>query len=126
MLRVFRKLDEQKAQAIMGEYVLVFFLIVGMITAMTVFFKRAVQARYYDARQAMGTIIVERTNGQGVTGRYYTEYEPYYVNASSYSYHDALDKSTLDVGGSSGIFTRDTDEYTQVKTNSTTASPRNK
>ena len=43
----------RKGQAIMGEYMLVIFVAVGTIVAMTVYFKRAWQARVFDARNYM-------------------------------------------------------------------------
>ena len=121
---MLKKLDEQKAQAIMGEYVLVFFVIVGMVTAMTVFFKRAIQARYYDARQAMGTIITERTKGQGVNGNIYTSYEPYYVKTAAHVYRDDRSTQTLEGRGSSDIFTKETDQFMQIDVKSNTAAPK--
>ena len=123
MLRIPKKIKARKAQAIMSEYVLIFFIIIGMITAMTVFFKRAVQARYYDARRAMFNIVAERVKGN-YNGAVYPIYEPYYVNAQSYTYRDDWTKQTLDAGGSSGIYTKDIGEYIQMKSNSQTAAPK--
>src|SRR3989338_9576767 len=71
-----------KAQAVMGEYVLVFFLAIGMATAMTIYFKRGVQARIFDARNAMLNIVVNRTAGY-YTGNIQIGYEPYYGNTVS-------------------------------------------
>ena len=43
-------LGNSVGQAVMGEYVVVIFLVIAAVSAMTIFFKRAVQARIHDAK----------------------------------------------------------------------------
>ena len=53
-----------------------------MVTAMTIYFKRGVQARIHDARNAMLNIVVNRTAGY-YTGNIQIGYEPYYASTES-------------------------------------------
>ena len=118
-------LKTRRAQAVMGEYVVVIFLVITVIGAMTIFFKRAVQARIHDARDYMVGEVRERTRGQ-YNGDLYFEYEPYYVNTSvPQIVRDARYNKALSQGGTSGIFVMGTDERTDVPASiSITAPPR--
>lgn len=107
----------------MGEYVLVFFIVVGLISAFTIYFKRAVQARMFDARNTMLNIVLNRTQG------YYTdsvqlEYEPYYGNTVSMVIRSEDTKINLQPGLRTGIFIKTLNEITAVQTQSETAPPR--
>ena len=112
-----------KAQAVMGEYVLVFFLAIGMATAMTIYFKRGVQARIHDARDAMLNIVVNRTAGY-YTGNIQIGYEPYYGNTVSTVVRRENTTTNLLPGATTGIFRKTFDEVTAVETFSETAPPR--
>lgn len=120
---MFKYLKTNKAQAVMGEYVLVFFVVVGLVTAMTVYFKRAVQARVFDARNAMFNIVLNRTAGY-YTGNLYGEYEPYYASTESTVVRSADTTTGLLPGGTTGIFQKTFDEVTAVQTHSETAPPK--
>ena len=110
----------------MLEYGLLFFLVVGMITTMTIYFKRSMQARIRDARVYMFKSVQNRTAGY-YSGNLYVEYEPYYANTTS----------TVDRGGSenvylvptpglsSGIFRKVFSDTIIVNTRSETAPPVN-
>lgn len=108
----------------MGEYVLVFLLVMGMITAMTVYFKRAVQARIYDARKSMMRTVAN------LAGDYYNnvflqrEYEPYYGNTVSTVIRQESTTTNLLPGATTGIFRKTVNEITAVQTESQTAAPR--
>lgn len=114
----------------MGEYVLLFFLAVGVITAMTVYFKRAVQARIFDARNTMLNTVVLRAGSSG----YYTVdelksnvligYEPYYGNTVARTTYNVDETINLTAGGSTGVFRKDIDNWTNSVVNSETAPPR--
>ena len=65
---MLRYLKTNKAQAVIGEYVLVFFLAIGMVTAMTIYFKRAVQARIHGARDVMLDIFRKTLDGITAVG----------------------------------------------------------
>ena len=107
-------LGSSTGQAVMGEYVVVIFLVVAVIGAMTIFFKRAVQARIHDARDYMEKEVRERTQGE-FDGNLYLEYEPYYVNTYvPQIVREAVYNKTLSQGASSGVFVMGIDEKTDV------------
>lgn len=56
------------------QYALTFFLIVGVVGAMTFYFKRALQGRIRDA-----TVYMTHTVRNVYTGNVYVQYEPYYI-----------------------------------------------
>src|SRR3990167_9033389 len=112
-----------KAQAVMGEYVLVVFLAIGMATAMTIYFKRGVHARIHDARDAMLNIVVNRTAGY-YTGNIQIGYEPYYADTESAVARGGNTRIELLPGATTGIFRKTSDGITAVRTHSETAPPR--
>ena len=118
-----RYFKTNKAQAVMGEYVLVFFLAIGMVTAMTIYFRRAVQARIHDARDAMLNIVVNRTAGY-YTGNIQIGYEPYYGSTVSMVVRQENATTNLLPGATTGIFRKTSDAVTAVQTHSETAPPR--
>lgn len=120
---MLRYLKTNKAQAVMGEYVLVFFLVIGMVTAMTIYFKRAVQARIFDARNTMLNMVLNRTQGY-FTGNIQIGYEPYYANTLSTVVRQEDTTTNLLPGATTGIFRKKLDEVTAVQTTSTTAPPK--
>ena len=120
MLRYFKT---NKAQAVIGEYVLVFFLAIGMVTAMTIYFKRAVQARIHDARDAMLNIVINRSAGY-FSDDIQIEYEPYYGNTVSTVVRRENTTTNLLPGATTGIFRKTSDEVTAVQTRSETAPPK--
>ncbi len=123
MLRV---LSGKKGQATASEYVLMFFIGVTIAVAMTVYFKRAVQARIWDARNYM----IKEVHNAALAGNatFYTnmhiEYEPYYGQSNSVVKRTVNDKQTLRPGLSSGIFTQTFNEATEINTASGTAAPK--
>ena len=120
---MLRTLKNKNAQAVMGEYVLVIFLVMAVLTAMTVYFRRAVQARIHDARDYMVTEVRARTTGV-FNGNLYREYEPYYGNTSARVFRSTDYEARVLPGGSSGIFQKDYNETVSVQVNSETAPPR--
>lgn len=122
-------LKYKKAQTIMGEYLLIFFLIIGVATAMTIYFRRVVQARIRDARVTMIDIVRSRTNvlvngKPAYAGPLFYEYEPYYLNAITNSMRSDTLRDGLGSGGSSGIATQSLDEFRRAATRSDTAAPK--
>lgn len=102
---------------------LVFFLAVAMITGMTVYFKRALQARIRDARFYMLNEINARA-GTYYTGDLYYEYEPYYANTVSFVARTSKQQSNLLPGAASGNFIKTFDDITAVRAESETAPPK--
>jgi len=127
---MLRTINNIRAQAIMGEYVLVFFMVAAVMTAMTVFFKRAVQGRIRDARVGMELIIANHLEAEGYplywTGNMRTHYEPYYANSSSLISRDTRKETQLFAtpGFSSGLFLKIINEASSTKTLSNTAPPK--
>lgn len=107
----------------MGEYVLVFLLAIGMVTAMTVYFKRAIQARMFDARNTMLNMVLNRTQGY-YSGNIQIGYEPYYGNTVSIVARRQNATTNLLPGGTTGNFIKTIDETTAIQTQSETAAPR--
>ena len=120
---MLKNLSNRQAQAVMGEYVLVIFMVLAVIVAMTVYFKRAVQARLHDARDYMVNDVRQRTAGS-YDGELYLHYEPYYTNTIATVVRDASSTTRILPGASSGIFRKVIDETTSVQVNSETAPPR--
>lgn len=120
---MLKSLKNRKAQAVMGEYVVVIFLAVSVVTGMMFYFQRAIQARIRDAREYMVTEVRARTEGS-FEGNLYREYEPYYANTVAIVSRNMNDESRLLGGGSSGIFQKYYNETTSVSSNSETAPPR--
>ena len=118
-----RYLKDQMAQAVMGEYMVVIFLVLTMIVAMTIYFKRAVQARIHDARDYMVGEVRVRTQGE-FDGNLYKEYEPYYSNVAALVARDADYTTQILPGASSGIFQKIVNETTGVQAISQTAPPK--
>ena len=126
---MLKALKSKQAQTIMAEYVLVFFLIVGVATVMTIYFRRAVQARIRDARVTMLDMVRARTNvfvngSPAYSGPLFAEYEPYYTNSTSSIIHNDFSRSSLTAGGSSGIYTDKPNVYTKMSTFGNTAAPK--
>ncbi len=119
---MLRNLNNRRAQAVIGEYVLVIFMVLGVITAMTVYFKRAVQARHYDALHYMVNDVRQRTAGI-YNGELYLHYEPYYTNTVAIVERSAS-STTRVLSGGPGIYQKVIDESTSVQVNSETAPPR--
>lgn len=120
---MLKNLSNRQAQAVMGEYVLVIFMVLAVIVAMTVYFKRAIQARLHDARDYMVNDVRQRTVGS-YSGELYLHYEPYYTNTIATVARDASSTTLILPGASSGIFRKVIDETTSVQVNSETAPPR--
>ena len=120
MLRIVKN---NKAQAVIGEYVLVFFVAMGVITAMSTYFKRVVQARMYDSRNAMVRLAIEQSAGF-YNGNFFVHYEPYYTNTDSETYRSLVSTTSLSEGGSSGIYRKNYDDLSRIVTYSETKPPK--
>ncbi len=123
---MLRNLKNMKAQVMLGEYLLVFFLVVGMISAMTIYIRRTLQGRIRDARYRMVDMVKNRTGNLYTGTTIMRSYEPYYANTESdvvRSFRDTqlLFSSNL---GSSGLYQKDLNQATNMRTNSTTAAPK--
>jgi hypothetical protein len=121
---MFKLLTNKKAQSVMGEYVLTFFIVVSFMTAMTIYLKRALQSYVRGGKVEMGSIVSSRTMGR-YNGMTITEYEPYYLNSvavvdRSLSSSESLAPSP---GFSTGVFTKVFDESSTTQSKSETLPP---
>ena len=120
---MLKKLQENQAQTITNEYLLVFFLVITSITVMGIYFKRAVQARVRDARIHIVDEVLERTKGY-YKGNVYYFYEPYYLNSEALTDYQINTTGRLEDGASTGVFHKIFSEKRQVMQTSETAPPR--
>jgi len=122
---MFKNISNNRAQSVMGEYVLTFFLVVAFMTSMTLYLKRALQSYVREARLEMGDVIENRTFGF-YRGNIITQYEPYYINSAAsvdrrLSSSDGLLPSP---GFATGIYSKTFDESTTTQSRSETLPPQ--
>jgi|SRR3989339_908475 len=120
MLRIVKN---NRAQAVVGEYVIVFFIAIGVITAMSTYFQRVVQGRIYDARDAMVSLTRNQSAGY-FNGNIFFHYEPYYQNTDSETYRSLISRTSLVEGGTSGIYRVEYDDLSRITSTSVTKPPR--
>ena len=97
---MFSRFKKNRGQATLTEYMVMIFIVVGMMTAMSAFIKRALQGRIYDARNFGVDRIKGQTSGK-YNGPVYYAYEPYYANSSSVIDSKEVMTSKLFGGGAS-------------------------
>ena len=120
---MLKYLHNNRAQAVLGEYLLIFFIVAGMMTAMAIYFRRAIQARIYETRNDV-FITVNRFGSGYYVGNLALEYEPYYTNTlTSLSQFSFSETHILPVQNTSGIFRKNIDDTSVVRTTSQTAPP---
>ncbi len=73
-----------KGQAVLSEYVMIFFVVIAALVAMTTFVQRGFEARIHDARNFMINAVINSSvcdaNCLAATGGNISyEYEPYYL-----------------------------------------------
>ncbi len=129
---MFRQRHKRIGQ-ITGEYVLTLFIVVGAITALTVYVKRGLQGRIRDAGQATIQTIrdysyLDLGTPQGdivrtFNGILWKQYEPYYGNRLSQVHVLEDNVKQLLPGATSGIYRETLDERTMATTVSSQAPP---
>ncbi|MGE0267834.1 MAG: hypothetical protein AB7S78_05210 [Candidatus Omnitrophota bacterium] len=129
MLRILKnkKIISQKAQMISSEYVIVFFVAIAVISGMSAYFRRAIQARVRDAHNSMLNTVRTRVGTAYAGTNVYIQYEPYYTSSVS-DVVRTVDNISQDLPSyplSSGIFRKSLSETTSTGSVSTTASPVN-
>ena len=113
-----------KGQAVLSEYVMIFFVVIAAAVAMTTFVQRSFEARVHDARNFMLDSVVNNgacdANCMLATGAIGThipyEYEPYYAQMLS----DVGNNKQENTGATTGnaqvlgaIYTKSTNEATR-------------
>ena len=106
---------------VLGEYALTFFLVVGVLTAMSVYIRRVLQAKMFDARKYMINTVKSAPH----IGKIKLEYEPYYVATTSLTDESHQEELNVSGGGHTGIFRKSFDDVTSVQTNSLQLPPAN-
>lgn len=109
---------KNKGQAAMSEYVIVIFIAMGALVAMSTYVQRALQARIRGAEHYM---IRQTSNAHG---NLIYEYEPYYGNVLTSTARTQEDDTGLIDGGATGIFRKLTNQQVKANTFSEQAPPR--
>lgn len=109
-------LSNQRGQALIIQYALTFFVVVAFATAMTVYVRRALQARVHGAQNYVlaeaETVLVDPANN--LVGNLYKQYEPYYVKTSAKrSLQSEVEESMWPVG-KTGLYGKIGNETTTV------------
>lgn len=78
-------LQTKDGQMIASEYVIVLFVVVAMMTGMSLYFRRAIQGRIRDAHNAMFNIVKDRIGTAYAGNEVYLQYEPYFRDTDSTS-----------------------------------------
>mgnify|MGYP007077447480 CR=1 FL=1 len=122
---MLRTINNNRAQSVMGEYVLTFFLVVAFMTAMTLYLKRSLQGYVRDAKNQMGNVVENRAAGF-YTGPVYTEYEPYYTNSMAAVSRSLgqTDRLAPSPGFTTGIFSKTFNERTDSQIKSDVLPPK--
>ena len=113
------KLTDKKAQVMLSEYVTIVVVVIASITAMTVYFRRSLQARIHDAHVGMVKEVAARTNGI-YNGNIYYEYEPYYVETNV---DRSVDSTVIERHHEFGNYERVLDEKVTVQSESEQKAP---
>jgi hypothetical protein len=103
----------------MVEYLVIFFLVIGAIVAMTTFIQRTLQGRIRDGRNYM---IREAAKAHGNAIHY--EYEPYYGYTGSNVIRKTDDSTRLFEGGGTGIASKTLNQTVISNTISQQAPPK--
>lgn len=122
---MLRRLKNSQGQAV-AEYVLIIFVVFSAITGMGFYFRRFMQAKIKDAKDAMSDTVGTRAAGY-YTGTLYEQYEPYYVNTQAIVTQDAfmnVELLGLRQGRGKQIFRKWFNQVTAVTVNSTTLPPK--
>ena len=132
---IMANVNSQKGQTVLPEYVVVFFVVIVAMVAITVYIRRALQARQRDAKvymidmAAQGCAQADLNSGgsldcQGAAGinggRFIYDYEPYYSQAASNVDRGQAEQTALFVNS---IFHKWSVGQTQVNTASAQSPP---
>ena len=110
-----------------AEYVLVFFVVIAVISGMSAYFRRALQAKVRDAHYSMINTVRNKVGGAYTGTNVYVQYEPYYTNSTALVNRNINNEDRLIASYplSSGIFRKNKDERTATQATSITNPPIN-
>lgn len=130
---MLKNLNNQRAQVISSEYVLVLFLVVGVVAAMSIYFQRAIQARMRDAQSTMAHVANDTVRDYYYEGNrvfldedfaLWYQYEPYYLNTESDVSRESSSTQRIFPAAYGGQESwQDTTAKTSAQTQSRTAPP---
>jgi len=118
-----------KGQAVLAEYVMIFFLVIAALVAMTTFVHRGLQARIHDARNYMINVAINACDAnclQATGGQIANEYEPYYSQLISDAQRNEVDGSGATTGNAALIgarYMKSTNESSTTSATSNTLPP---
>lgn len=82
-----------KGQSVLSEHVMIFFVVIAALVAMTTYVQRGFEARIHDTRDYMINAVnsvCDVNCQQAAGGNIYYEYEPYYSQRLSYVLHNEV------------------------------------
>jgi len=110
----------RRGQSVLSEHVMVFFVVIAAIVAITVFVQRSLEARINEAHNFMISSVndpsVCDSDCQAATGGVTNEYEPYYQQAFSSVDQNSQDFHTTGAGSANvigAIYNKESNEQTQ-------------
>ena len=113
-----------KGQTILAEYVMIFFIVIAALVAVTALVQRSLQARIHDARN----FVIDSANNacdancqQATGGSISQEYEPYYTQMTAQTQHQEGTTDGVRPGNAQSlgsVYTRQTNETTQMSSTS--------
>ena len=128
---MFKTLRHNSGQASLPEYVVTFFIVIGVVVAMTTYFQRALQGRIQDATTVVAKTANEACdkdckNATGLTENQSIprEYEPYYVQAVSDVNRTTEENRAYLSGKPTGIFVKNSNAEVEVRSDSTQLAPK--
>ena len=126
---MFKLLKNTKGQGITIQYVLTFFLVVALASAMTVYVRRTLQGRIRDARTFMGLEVngILGNPSYNIVGNFLISYEPYYANQTATRAIDSTEthQHMQNVPSSPGTFQMDIDRQVTSESTSSQLPPVN-
>jgi hypothetical protein len=108
------RLKNCKGQGMTVQYALTFALVLAVITAMSVYFKRAVQGRFVGARDFANRMIsatFRSDDHYNLFGNFALEYEPYYTERAIEIERSGTIIDRDEALGITGIQSREYDQY---------------
>lgn len=100
-------MKKKKGQSVV-EYSFLLVLIVGIFSAVSIYVRRSLQARIWDARNGMIYSIAATYNASAFSPKTTIEYEyePYYAQSSTNGISDYHGSESLSAGGTTGVVLR--------------------
>jgi hypothetical protein len=128
---MFRLLKNKNGQGIAVEYAITFFLVMAFMGAITVYFKRAINARLRDSRNYMAQTVYRMVtthptySANAYVGGLWVEYEPYYMDQQVFSDYQTSQTHTESAPGPTGIVQDVFNDMSRSRSLSEQLPPRN-